>query len=449
MMNLRSLVVGTRGSLGGWKGSDPRVASICLDLCKPYMFFRDVAHALETAFVVAIFFAIEKILGICASAEILFPVIESISIFVVNFRACRSVDENPMHSHCSTGRQISDGIKSVPPFLGVPVEFREAFKIFKIDNRDSIFGEGNVAVFRAKGLSNFWSRIARSGHESPAKRFALLNRFITIAGLGLAFSISTFAQQTKIQATVVDPNGVPYAFLTGLASLSCPGNAAPEYNGFSVPRTISITGGDGTGSFSMILYDVNLLTPTGCSYYFAITAQNGITNFIATAVGASGSATPITGAGPVNLSVPINAFAVPLPGSSSTSFDMQSKSVPTNVGAAIGTTNIAGQAPSTGLYVVDAYYFVSTVGVGCSGSTNSMTLTLAWTDPLGNAQTSTSSVVLSISFTGNGTINTYSDGLVNMAVKAGTAITYSTASTLASTGCTTTPAYQIYFRATN
>jgi hypothetical protein len=143
----------------------------------------------------------------------------------------------------------------------------------------------------------------------------MLNKF---AFFFIAFIIavqSCHAQQTQIQATITDPNGNPYSFLTGLASINCPGNQQPTYNGFTVPRNYPITGGDGNAHFTLVLYDVNVILPSGCSYNFSITAQDGVTSFIATAVGGSGSATPVTGTGPVNLSFPISAFAVPLPSS--------------------------------------------------------------------------------------------------------------------------------------
>jgi hypothetical protein len=124
-----------------------------------------------------------------------------------------------------------------------------------------------------------------------------------------------WGQQTTVQATVLDPTGRAYSFLTGTASINCPGNQAPLFNGFTIPRTISITGGDGNGHFQMVLYDINSITPVGCSYNFAITWQDAVTTFIAPSIGASGSATPITGTGLVNLSTPINAYAVLLPAS--------------------------------------------------------------------------------------------------------------------------------------
>ena len=123
------------------------------------------------------------------------------------------------------------------------------------------------------------------------------------------------AQQVQTNATIVDPNGNPYAGGTGSASINCPGNQQPLYNGFVVPRNYTIVGLDGNGHFTLVLYDVNLITTTGCSYNFAITSQNGLASFTAPSIGASGSGTPVTGAGPVNLSTAINAYAVPIPSS--------------------------------------------------------------------------------------------------------------------------------------
>lgn len=139
-----------------------------------------------------------------------------------------------------------------------------------------------------------------------------MKRFLIFLAFLLCPLVSR-AQQTPITATVLDPKGNPYQFLTGSASIACPGNQAPLYNGFSVPRTYAITGGNGFGTFNLVLYDVNSITPSGCSYNFFITAGNGITTFTAPTIGGQFSATPITGTAVVNLSVPINAYAVLLP----------------------------------------------------------------------------------------------------------------------------------------
>lgn len=116
-----------------------------------------------------------------------------------------------------------------------------------------------------------------------------------------------WAQNTSVTATVTDQNGTPYAGATGYAALVCPGNQAPTYNGYTVPRTFAITGLDGNGTFTQVVYDVSVLQPTGCGYQWHITSKDG-TSFI------TGIITSVTGSA-VNESTSISAYAVPLPGS--------------------------------------------------------------------------------------------------------------------------------------
>lgn len=127
--------------------------------------------------------------------------------------------------------------------------------------------------------------------------------------LVLLFARSLPAQlpQTPIQATVTDPNGTPYAFGTGSASIVCPGNEQPTYNGSPLTRTITVTGFDGFGKFSMQLWNLAVIQPVGCAWTFAITAQDGKTSFT------TGQITTVTGNTLVDLSAAISAYAVPLP----------------------------------------------------------------------------------------------------------------------------------------
>ena len=120
-------------------------------------------------------------------------------------------------------------------------------------------------------------------------------------------------QQTTVTATVTDPVGKIYAFGTGSATLVCPGNQQPTYHGFTVPRTITITGLDGFGTFSQKLYDVNAIDQGGCGYKFAITDVSTVYSFT------TGLITTVTGAS-VNLSAAISAFSVLLPVTSLTQF---------------------------------------------------------------------------------------------------------------------------------
>lgn len=77
-----------------------------------------------------------------------------------------------------------------------------------------------------------------------------MKRYLFLA-IAILAAHSCYAQQTSVAATIVDPNGFAYQFLTGSASINCPGNQAPLYNGFSVPRNYPITGGDGNGHFTL------------------------------------------------------------------------------------------------------------------------------------------------------------------------------------------------------
>lgn len=96
-----------------------------------------------------------------------------------------------------------------------------------------------------------------------------------------------------------------------------------------------------------------------------------------------------------------------------------------------------------------------TAGVGCSSATNSVTVNLAsYTAPGGNAASFDPSANLSI--TQNGFVDDGEPGqgggtgfnnVTTFGAKSGTALSYTTTSTLASTGCTTTPQYVIYAKA--
>ena len=132
-----------------------------------------------------------------------------------------------------------------------------------------------------------------------------MKRLFLIVALFFLPSVAR-AQNTFVTATVLDPASRPYTFATGYAALVCPGNQQPTYNGFTVPRTFSITGFDGTGTFTQTVYDVSVIQPVGCGYQWHITWQDGITTFI------TGTITTVTGSS-VNESTAISAFAVLLP----------------------------------------------------------------------------------------------------------------------------------------
>ena len=114
------------------------------------------------------------------------------------------------------------------------------------------------------------------------------------------------AGQTVVTATITAPNGQPYAAGSGRGSIVCPGNQAPTINGFTVPRTITITTFNGFGAFMQTFYDTNTLDQPGCGYQFAITDQTTLASFTTPTL------FTVTGAA-VNLSTQISSYSVPLP----------------------------------------------------------------------------------------------------------------------------------------
>jgi hypothetical protein len=129
------------------------------------------------------------------------------------------------------------------------------------------------------------------------------------------------------------------------------------------------------------------------------------------------------------------------------SYGAPAASAATNFGSAIGSTNLVASVPVTGVYNVGGSAYVSTAGAGCSSATNSATVTWAWTDATGTSQSATGPVV---SVSGNSALGaTTVSGPLAIVAEAGTAISYSVASTLGSTGCSTTPKYTVQLKTFN
>ena len=124
----------------------------------------------------------------------------------------------------------------------------------------------------------------------------------------------------------------------------------------------------------------------------------------------------------------------------------------TNFGTNLTAVNIVASMPVTAAVQLVFQPLVSLVGVGCGAGTNSVNIaSVNWTAPGGTAESIGAFTAVSIS--ANGTIDTGSTGgqaqvVTNIpAAKAGTAITYTTSSTLASAGCSTIPQYTVYAKA--
>jgi hypothetical protein len=156
-----------------------------------------------------------------------------------------------------------------------------------------------------------------------------MKRTFLLLALVLLWPVEAIAQQTPITATVTSPNNVPYALGTGSSSIVCPGNQAPTYNGYTVPRNQTIPGINGFGTFSMTVYDVNALQPAGCAYTFAICDITTAYCFTTGLIGGASQVPAITGSSIVNLSTVISAYAIPLPtGGGGSPFSVNSVVVP-------------------------------------------------------------------------------------------------------------------------
>jgi hypothetical protein len=121
----------------------------------------------------------------------------------------------------------------------------------------------------------------------------------------------------------------------------------------------------------------------------------------------------------------------------------------TAFGTAIGTPltivpAVQGSAATGAIVHVSVSAVVSAIGTSCGAGSNTATPTLAWKGPGGTSETLALSAVTA---SANGTLDTNANSSNDIAVQMGSAITLTTASTLASSGCSPAPQYTIYWRA--
>lgn len=128
----------------------------------------------------------------------------------------------------------------------------------------------------------------------------------------------------------------------------------------------------------------------------------------------------------------------------------------TNFGTALGSQTIIASMPSTGSVSLLFLIVQVTAGVGCSAATNSVTVNpVTWTAPGGTVENINPSS--NMGFNGNGVVDSGSstfgssaftnNGIQGIVAKSGTSVSYTTTSTLASTGCSTVPQYVVYVKA--
>jgi hypothetical protein len=117
-----------------------------------------------------------------------------------------------------------------------------------------------------------------------------------------------------------------------------------------------------------------------------------------------------------------------------------------NFGTALGSQSLVTATASNSwpLHVI-AQAVQSLLGVGCSTASNTVIPSISFTAPGGTAETVT---FPTLTISGNGTLDsgstTSSANGFTIVAKGLTSLSYSTTSTLASTGCTTPPQYTLY-----
>jgi hypothetical protein len=126
-----------------------------------------------------------------------------------------------------------------------------------------------------------------------------------------------------VTGTVVDPNGIPYAFGTISPTLVLPGNVSPTLNGQSYLQPTQATGFDQSGRFTVRLADNSVLLPAGTKWNFTVCSAGGTIQpafgkgplcfSLAAPITISGASQDITtqlNAVALALTVPISATAV-------------------------------------------------------------------------------------------------------------------------------------------
>src|SRR5258706_1693641 len=111
---------------------------------------------------------IANVLSMGTWAKILFPIIESIAVFVVNLFPRRALDDLSMHSERFTVRS-ADYIERVRFWTEHchPVPLREPFKILHINDGVLILRQRNQTVGFVQRLSDFVSYHTRFWHVPP------------------------------------------------------------------------------------------------------------------------------------------------------------------------------------------------------------------------------------------------------------------------------------------
>ena len=273
-----------------------------------------------------------------------------------------------------------------------------------------------------------------------------------LLGLSLLLlaGVPTSAQTlTAVTGTVTDPAGLPYAGATLQAILISPGGPSPSLtpctnnvSGCPIQQEVPPTTLGPDGSFSLTLWANASILPASTSYSFTVTLSPGAPLPVGTGP-QSFTVTGVTIAGASQSLSGTLSNSAPSLTSSLMRGATQASLATTNFGVALGTQTVvpSGTIHVTRAYTISFYQNQSVTGVSCGAGSNTVTPTLAWIGPKGNAQTL---ALTPLSISANGAADSFQAQTVSIAAQANTAITYTTASVLASAGCTLIPQYQVF-----
>lgn len=283
--------------------------------------------------------------------------------------------------------------------------------------------------------------------ENSSSRKIWLSRAIAGLLLGLAILAAPAARAqtiTTVSATIVDPNGYPWAGATVTIGLTATGTPTitPCATGPSCP--LILPGQfilSPTGSFTLNLVANGSILPVSSTYTFSFSFPG-----IAPPLGTGPQSFSVTGqtifgaSQTLVISAAAPAIVSPVAGGSA------QKSAATNFGVALTAQTLVtaaqnqGSANFSNIYTVTFYNWQSLLGTTCGAGSNTATPTLAWTGPGANAQTL---ALTALTIANNGAVDTNQQQTVTIATAPGSPITYTVASSLASAGCTQVPQYTV------
>jgi len=279
------------------------------------------------------------------------------------------------------------------------------------------------------------------------KRKLILGALLAVLACLAAPRPAAAQTYTVVSGTITDPNGQPYA--GGTLQIGISASATPTLTPCTTAATcpVMLPGQvtlSPTGSFTMGLYANASILPASSTYTFLVSFPG-----IAPPLGTGPQTFTVTGVTIAGASQSVSttlSAAAPAIVSNNLAGSPQ-KSAATNFGVALTAQTVvpagSNSAPSN-VYTVNFYQYQSLLGASCTAVANTVTPTLAWTGPGGNAQTL---ALTALSETGNGAVDTFQQQGVTIATSPGTAVTYTTASSLSSTGCSPIPQYIVSVRA--